>query len=772
MVMHGGKRLTGTITDPDGKPVAGALAIWGDRPYWEHRPQQEVRTDDEGVFHFPPLPPGKLRVTIVAKGWMPEMRFVDIGAGMSPLDVQLKPGKTLRVRLVNTAGQPIPDAWFQIAGWRGAESLYNYDHPNVLNSGIPRESDENGIYEWTWAPDDEVSFRISTGGEYAAADTKFTANDSEQEFVLHSKLRLHGQVRDAKTGEPIAKVRIVPMISFRADFPLVERNEAETVEGGRFDLRPDRTDVKHSLQIEAPGYATARLGWYSVGDEVAEQNIRLTAAPHYVGRVVTDDGRPVAGARVFVGSYSQHLDLEDVDEAFGGRQSKPFVSTDPSNDFVMADEQGNFEIAHQPERYTIAVLAPDYYGDAERGLSELPGEIKVRRWAKLRGRLLQSGKPVTKWTVRLSAIRELGGDAPRGHFVLHAKTSEDGSFEFARVPPIPCHVEGSIHWSSEGPLSSSQSLPLHPAPGESISVSLGEGGTEISGQLALDPAAPAGFDYHFGLNYLVARRPGITPPPAIAAYGFDGSQGWNDAWTNSLEGTAFLNTLDHFYVKPDPDGGFRVSGVPPGEYDLAFKLYGSTEGCLTHPVGQLVLRVSVPKGEAKLDLGTVKVPALPALKVGDPAPDAEFLMMDGTKQKLAELRGKYVLIDFWASWCGTCVARIGEVEKLRESLMSRPELIVIGANLDHDPARAKEFLSAHKLPWKHALLGDWSSTDIPKQFAVSSIPTYVLVDPNGRVAANSFSLDEIRKQLSEVISSSKFDGDINNRDRVKRLSSD
>ena len=48
IVMQQGTEITGTLTDPDGKPVAGAIVVWGDRPYWEHRPQQEVRSDENG----------------------------------------------------------------------------------------------------------------------------------------------------------------------------------------------------------------------------------------------------------------------------------------------------------------------------------------------------------------------------------------------------------------------------------------------------------------------------------------------------------------------------------------------------------------------------------------------------------------------------------------------------------------------------------------------------------------------------------------------------
>jgi peroxiredoxin len=205
-------------------------------------------------------------------------------------------------------------------------------------------------------------------------------------------------------------------------------------------------------------------------------------------------------------------------------------------------------------------------------------------------------------------------------------------------------------------------------------------------------------------------------------------------------------------VKPDADGQIRISGVEPGEYDLALHIYGSTEGGLAHPMGVAVVRVTVPEGQSAVDLGTINVPVLPGLKVGDIAPAFEFTATDGGRQTLADARGKYVLIGFRATWCGRCAQRISEVESLREKYADRLDLVVIGANLDQDTRRAAEFLREKKLPWRHALLGDWSSTDVPARFAISSVPSYVLVGPDGHMLAHDVSLDAISALLETAAS--------------------
>ena len=434
IVMHRGPSITGTVRVPGQKPVANAVVIWGDRPYFQPG-SQEVRTNEQGVYTLPPLPNGQVAVTVAAEGWMPERRKITIEPAMRPVDFDLKPGKKLRVRFVDDSAAPVPDVYVGIGHWRGAESLYNHKHENVLDTKIPRSADHDGIYEWKWAPDDAVEYRFSKEG-FAEPTATLTADDSEHVITMHRGLRIAGKVVDANTEKPIEKFLVVPIIYFRPDFPSVEHQDQVPCTGGQFDRDIDRADVEHGLQIKAHGYATLHSRPVSHWRSCARAALRTTPAERFIGQVLDEGGRPVSDSRVYVGSYSEHLYLSDLDKDDGGRSD---------NYRVKSGDDGRFEIAHQPERYCLVVVSPDGYGEADRQIGEIPGQIKLRSWAKLHGHLMQTGKPVALCNVRLDPLRDQGGDAPRPFRAarehrrrrqLQLQARAAGPLPCPRIPPL------------------------------------------------------------------------------------------------------------------------------------------------------------------------------------------------------------------------------------------------------------------------------------------------------------------------------------------------
>jgi protocatechuate 3,4-dioxygenase beta subunit len=187
IVLYKGISLTGKVTNPDGKPVAKAVVVWGDDPYMQASSAghpMKVLTDEHGVYKLPPLPPLTLTVTVMAEGFAPELKKIKITRNNPKADFQLKPGKKLRIKFIDDNSKPIPDVYVLIDSWRNCKSLYTHRHPNVLDAKIPDKADKNGIYEWAWAPGDSVFYNFGKQGYREARPIGLTANGKEHEIRL------------------------------------------------------------------------------------------------------------------------------------------------------------------------------------------------------------------------------------------------------------------------------------------------------------------------------------------------------------------------------------------------------------------------------------------------------------------------------------------------------------------------------------------------------------------------------------------------------------
>jgi peroxiredoxin len=133
----------------------------------------------------------------------------------------------------------------------------------------------------------------------------------------------------------------------------------------------------------------------------------------------------------------------------------------------------------------------------------------------------------------------------------------------------------------------------------------------------------------------------------------------------------------------------------------------------------------------------------PPLGAGDRAPDFELQeTATGKPRRLSEFRGKWVLLDFWATWCGPCHKAM---EKLRAFLTKHGATLgeraqIIAISLDEARAPAQQMVQARG--WNTLALHLWAGADafdspIAQAFGVNSIPSYVLIDPDGKVAHNA-----------------------------------
>src|SRR4029079_4187876 len=98
---------------------------------------------------------------------------------------------------------------------------------------------------------------------------------------------------------------------------------------------------------------------------------------------------------------------------------------------------------------------------------------------------------------------------------------------------------------------------------------------------------------------------------------------------------------------------------------------------------------------------------------------------------LASLKGKVVLLDFWATWCGPCRKEMPTMEKIHQELKGQG-LVVLGLDVGEDRETVEKFLRTEKVSYPIVLT---KGSDVDLSFEVSAYPTYVLIDREGKIAA-------------------------------------
>ncbi len=137
--------------------------------------------------------------------------------------------------------------------------------------------------------------------------------------------------------------------------------------------------------------------------------------------------------------------------------------------------------------------------------------------------------------------------------------------------------------------------------------------------------------------------------------------------------------------------------------------------------------------------------------VGKQAPDFSLPDVNGHPISLASYRGKYVLVDFWASWCGPCRAENPNVVKVHNEFKNKKNFAILGVSLDKDRSEWQKAVQDDGLDWKQISdLKFWNSKAV-STFQFEGIPYNLLIDPQGKVIATALRGPELENKLKAVL---------------------
>ncbi|RYD79722.1 MAG: TlpA family protein disulfide reductase [Sphingobacteriales bacterium] len=145
-----------------------------------------------------------------------------------------------------------------------------------------------------------------------------------------------------------------------------------------------------------------------------------------------------------------------------------------------------------------------------------------------------------------------------------------------------------------------------------------------------------------------------------------------------------------------------------------------------------------------------KVLTYAPVAMGKFAPEIMSQTPQGATFRLSSLKGKYVLIDFWASWCAPCRQENPNVKRVYDKYKSKG-FEILGVSFDKDPAAWKKAIEEDKMTWLHVsdLLEFQSAA--AQTYVITAIPSTFLLDKEGRIVAKNLRGAELEKKLAQLI---------------------
>lgn len=146
-----------------------------------------------------------------------------------------------------------------------------------------------------------------------------------------------------------------------------------------------------------------------------------------------------------------------------------------------------------------------------------------------------------------------------------------------------------------------------------------------------------------------------------------------------------------------------------------------------------------------------KIEDMQQVNIGGMAPNFELTTPEGKKLSLKELRGHIVLLDFWASWCGPCLAEVPNLKAIYEKYHSKG-LEILGVSLDEKEAAWKSAIERKALTWRHvSSLKGWKCP-VAKRFKVTGIPRMYIIDQQGKIIAQDLRGENLAAKMDELFS--------------------
>jgi len=578
ITLKGGFSVTGTVTDDGGKPIAKALV--------RTRANNDTRsafTDKKGVYRLEGCGPGSARIVASAKGRAPALQEIEIGPGLGPIDFRLKPGNTIRVRVLDEEGHPVPKATVYFQQWRPGFDFFEVDN-------APRQTDVDGLWEWKEAPPEEVLANIGRPNGMTLSNRALSPRKEEYVFRVPKALVISGKVVDAETHQPIKGFRLTSGYVWMGQQVVWEDQNGKPSTGSTYEIKKTDDTGANLVRVEADGYMPAVSREIKSDEAKVTIDFELLKGKTVAVTVLTPDGAPAARAKVAIPGPGEQVVVSggELQEQGGGNGNMGGLIVGLIRQFRQprrrltdvheTDKDGKLRAEAKNANCWIVVTHPTGYAELPGMPSSNPRIVKLKAWARIEGTFQVARQPkANTWISGSRAQYFFGQNSPQIMAQSLRATDAQGRFVFDRVVP----GRQQISWarpngSGDGQMTSSMTMTATCPPGETTHVNLGAEGRPVIGQLRKPPEAKA--------DQLGSAQIWVSQ---------EGGQMWGES---ELQ----------FNATTDRDGNFAIDDIPPGNYWLNAYIPNAQGQNLQMQQHRFV----VPKAKGKLwqrpvDLGVI-----------------------------------------------------------------------------------------------------------------------------------------------------------------------
>lgn len=418
------------------------------------------------------------------------------------------------------------------------------------------------------------------------------------------------------------------------------------------------------------------------------------------------------------------------------------------------DVEGRFSLPWNDTNVVVAVANEMGFCLAQScDLIKSPKMI-VRPWSRIEGRRINGGQPVVGQRLRYRiAMSFLVSQELQGTISVadpQVTTDSEGRFAFEFVPPVDVLLYGMHKHPQKGFIALQQA---EVEAGKTNRIEIATQGRTIIGHLELEPGLTNRIDLmslDIGLQSDMDMR-NTALWPSIPKE-FDTSERrvkwWRD-WFHTDAGHQRVEMFSRLYgVETHPDGSFVADLIEPGKYWMTCNVQENGKMMAVLRENFEIPQAGTNSENEPFDMGKATLKTAVNLKVGDVAPDFSATSVDGKPLQLSALWGKYVLLDFWATWCGPCVAETPNLRQTYDAFGKEGRLVMISLSLDTDPAEPKKFAWNEGIAWTQGFLGAWSNDKVTQAYGVYGIPAIFLIGSDGKVLATDLRGTKIKEAVA------------------------